>query len=456
MGKKWAIITLLKEKNFYRRFFALTATIALQNLIVFSVNLADNIMLGAYSELAMSGVAMANQFQFLLQQISMGIGAGAAVIAAQYWGKRQTQPIRRVFVVAFWLGLAVSLGMALAAGFRPEQVLRLLTNENAVINQGAVYMRIMAFSYPIFMATNLYFSILRSVETVKIGFWVSLSTLFVNISLNYVLIYGHFGFPELGVRGAAYATLIARIIEFLIMAVYVHRFDKKLCLRPRHYSRLERGYLRDYFKTGLPLMLSSLSWGVAMNIQGAILGRLGAAAIAANAIAATLFQVISVLTYASASASSVLVGKAVGEGDLSRVRAMAKTLQLLFLGIGLCSGLLLFGARDFIVGIYKASPETAALARQFILVLCVTIAGTAYQMPCLTGIVSGGGDTRFVLFNDLIFMWGIVLPVSLLSAFVFRWPVLAAFICLKADQILKCGVAVVKVNRFRWVRKLTR
>jgi len=456
LGKKWAIITLLKEKNFYRRFFALTATIALQNLIVFSVNLADNIMLGAYSELAMSGVAMANQFQFLLQQISMGIGAGAAVIAAQYWGKRQTQPIRRVFVVAFWLGLAVSLGMALAAGFRPEQVLRLLTNENAVINQGAVYMRIMAFSYPIFMATNLYFSILRSVETVKIGFWVSLSTLFVNISLNYVLIYGHFGFPELGVRGAAYATLIARIIEFLIMAVYVHRFDKKLCLRPRHYSRLERGYLRDYFKTGLPLMLSSLSWGVAMNIQGAILGRLGAAAIAANAIAATLFQVISVLTYASASASSVLVGKAVGEGDLSRVRAMAKTLQLLFLGIGLCSGLLLFGARDFIVGIYKASPETAALARQFILVLCVTIAGTAYQMPCLTGIVSGGGDTRFVLFNDLIFMWGIVLPVSLLSAFVFRWPVLAAFICLKADQILKCGVAVVKVNRFRWVRKLTR
>ncbi len=447
---------LIKEKQFYRSFFTLTLTIALQNLISFGVNLADNMMLGTYSEISMSGVAMANQIQFLLQQITIGIGAGAIVIASQYWGKRQTQPIRRVFSVIFWFGMAISLVMGIVVFCAPRGVLGLLTNEAAVIAQGAAYMKIMAFSYPVFMLTNLYFAILRSVETVRIGFWVSLSTLFVNIGLNYALIYGHFGFPELGVRGAAYATLIARILELCITMFYVRVLDKKLKLRGKHYGLPEKSYLRDYFRTGLPLMLSALSWGVAMSIQSAILGHLGATAIAANAIAATLFQVVTVVCYAGASSAGVLVGKAVGEGNLQRVKRMARTLQLLFLGIGLFTSALLFLSRDGIVSIYRASPETDALARQFILVLCVTVIGTAYQMAVLTGIVSGGGDTKFVLFNDLIFMWGIILPLSVLSAFVFHWPVLATFICLKADQILKCFVAVVKVNRFRWVRILTR
>lgn len=447
---------MIKEKRFYKIFFAMTLPIALQNLITFGVNLADNIMLGAYSEVAMSGVSMANQIQFLFQQITMGIGAGAAVIAAQYWGKKQTQPIRRIFAVALWFGIILSLIMFSIVFFAPDSVLGLLTNESAVISEGARYIKIMAFSYPLFMVANLYFAILRSVETVKIGFWVSLSTLFINVFLNYALIYGKFGFPELGVRGAAYATLIARIAEFVLAFLYVRFIDKKLKIRGRHYFALQAGYIRDYFKTGLPLMLSGTSWGLAMSVQSAIIGRLGAVTIAANAIATTLFQVMSVVIYAGANASSVIIGKTVGSGNIQRVKESAKTMQVLYLIMGTVSSLLLFLVKNSIISIYNASPETQELANKFLLVLCVTIIGTAYQMSALTGIVTGGGDTKFVFINDLIFMWGMVLPLSLLSAFVFKWPVLVTFICLKSDQITKCIVAAVKVNRFKWIKILTR
>lgn len=445
-----------RERSFYRAFCVLTGMIALQNMINYGVNLADNLMLGSYSELAMSGVAVANQIQYLLQQTANGIGAGAIVIAAQYWGKKQPQPIRRVFAVVFWLGLAISSCMAVIAFCCPERVLGLLTNEAQVIASGAPYMRILSFSYPIFMATTLLLSILRSVETIRIGLWVSCLSLFISIGFNYLFIFGHFGFPALGVRGAAYATLLSRCAQLLVTLWYVRFRDRKLCLRLRDMLAVEKGYVRDVCKTGLPLALSSVSWGVAINVQSAILGRLGAAAIGANAIATTLFQVVSVVTYASANASSVLVGKAVGEGNIPRVKTYTKTLQLLFLAIGLCSGLLLFVSRGWIVSLYSASDQTQALARQFILVLSVTVIGTSYQMAVLSGIVSGGGDTKFVLLNDLLFMWSIVLPLSAVSAFVLHFPPLLTFICLKSDQILKCAVAVVKVNRFRWIRVLTR
>lgn len=447
---------LVREKAFYRMFFSMTLVLALQNLIAFSVNLADNIMLGAYSELSLSGAAVSNQIQFLLQMMMMGTGSGMVVIAAQYWGKRQIEPIKRIFAVALWVALILSAILTAVAFFAPQALLGLLTNETAVIAQGAVYLRILSVSYCFFAATTIMLGVMRSVETVKIGFWMSLSTLFVNVSLNYILIYGKLGMPEMGIRGAALATMISRILEFLVVLTYAGGIDKKLKLRFADIFGVQSGYVRDFFKTGMPTMLSSTSWGIAMGIQGAILGRLGATTIAANSIAAALFQVMIVLASGSASSSSVIIGKTVGSGDLERVRQYTKTLQMLFLGIGVLTGTGLLLSKNAIIGLYNVAPETEALANIFITVLSVTVVGTAYQMPGLTGIVSGGGDTKFVLFNDLIFMWGIVLPISALSAFVFGLPVPVTFICLKSDQIIKCAVAVVKINRFRWIKKLTR
>lgn len=447
---------LVKNKKFYKDFFSMTLTIALQNLIVYGVNLADNIMLGAYSETALSGVAIANQVQFLLQMIVTGAASGMGVIISQYWGKREVEPIKRVFAVGFWISLALSFVMSVIVWFFPQGVMGLLTNEQAIIPSGVDYLKIMVFSYLMFSVSNSLLGVMRSVETVRIGFYISLATLVINVCLNYTLIYGNFGAPELGVKGAAYATLTSRVVEFIASVLYCRFIDKKLKLRLKDIFVLKKSYIRDFCKSGVPLLLSNTSWGIAMSVQGAILGRLGAAGIAASSIAQTLFQCTSVVAYATGDAARVMTGMAVGEGDMKKVKSGTKTMQLLFVVIGIITSVVLFVVRTPIISIYDASPETERLANTFVLILCVTAIGTAYEMPSLTGIVSGGGDTKFVFFNDIVFMWCIVLPLSALSAFYFKFPPTVTFALLKADQILKCFVAIVKVNRFKWVRVLTR
>ena len=446
----------VKDSRFYRSFFSLTGMIALQNVLTFSVNLADNVMLGAYSETALAGSALVNQIQFLLQMVVMGVGEGIVVLASQYWGKRETGPICRIQTIGMRIAVGAALGLWALVFFFPGGCLGLLTDDGAVIAEGTKYLQIVCFSYVFFALTNILLSTLRSVETVKISFLVSGSTLLINCCLNSLLIFGSLGAPELGIRGAAVATLISRVVEFLIMVLYVGFGDKKLHTRLRDFLHADGALLRDYLHTGLPVILSNTIWGVAMAIQTGILGHMGQATIAANSIATTVFQIITVVSYAAASASAVIVGKTIGEGRLDDVKAYSKTLQILYLCIGVATGLLLFVCKDGILGFYQISDETRRLALQFITVLCVTVVGTSYQVAVLTGIVRGGGDTTFVLINDSVFMWLIVIPGAALAAFVFHLPPLAVFICLKSDQILKCFVAVVKVNRGKWIRRLTR
>ena len=256
----------------------------------------------------------------------------------------------------------------------------------------------------------------------KIGFYVSLSSFAVNIVLNYIFIYGKFGAPEMGVRGAALATLIARSIELVVVVIYTLFIDKKLSFRLRDLFVTTRSMFGDYFRTGLPLMMSSVSWGVAMSIQGAIIGRLDESAIAANSIATTIFQIATVICYASSNATCVLIGKTIGEdAPMETIKSRSRRLQLIFLGIGVVSSAILLLCKTLIIDFYDATPQTIAYTNQFIWVLAVSIIGTSYEAPCLCGIVSGGGETGFVLKNDFIFMWLVVFPISALSAFVFKF-----------------------------------
>lgn len=447
---------MIKDKYFYKTFFGLFGVVALQNLIVFSVNLADSIMLGSYSEIAMSGVSLANQIQFLLHMFVNGAANGLVVISSQYWGKKHLEPIKKVFSAAFSTAVLMSLVLMSAVLISPSGILGILSDEREIVLEGAQYIQIMAFSYIIFAVTQILIALMRSVEAVRIGFYISVIALIVNISLNYCLIFGNLGFPEMGVKGAAIATLISRVAELIAAVIYVFAVDKRLSLKLRDIFSLEKSYFRDYIKAGLPLVGSGGSWGVAMTVQTAIIGRLGAACIGANAVTAPIFQVVSVLYASSGNASSVLIGKTVGENDIPRVKKYAKKLQIIYLGIGAVSCLALLLSRDFIISVYDVTAETAALAATFINILSVTVIGSSYEAPSLCGIVSGGGDTKFVFKNDIIFMWCMVLPLAFLSAFVFSWPVPVTFFILKSDQITKCIVAVFKVNRFKWIKTLTR
>jgi putative MATE family efflux protein len=443
---------LVRDRSFYRVFVSLTLLIALQNLISFGVNSSDNVMLGGYSEAALSGVALANQIQFLLQMLVMGTCEGVVILSSRAWGARNAETVKQSAAVGMWISLLLSVLLWVVVFLWPESVLSIFTGDAGVIREGAAYIRIICFSYLFFAITSVLLAAMRSVETVKIGFVVSLSTLLLNLCLNVVLIYGKLGFPELGIRGSAIATLTARIVETGIVILYVKRFDEKVRLKFRELLVIDGALLRQYLRIGSPILMSNTLWGIAMAAQTSILGHMGAAAIAANSIATTVFQIVTVITYASASSTAVIIGKTIGQGRFEQIKPYAVTLQLLYVVIGVGTAVILFVSKDYVLTFYHISEEANRLALLFLTVLSVTVIGTSYQMPALTGIVRSGGDTRFVLYNDTIFMWLIVLPSSALAAFVWDLSPLVVFICLKSDQFLKGIVALFKVNRFRWIR----
>ncbi len=446
----------VRDKSFYKSFFSLLIVISLQSLISLGVALVDNIMLGIYDETAMSGAALANQIQFLLQMVIGGIASGVVVLGAQYWGKSETEPIKHIISVGMKFAILAGLIFFTAMFFFPQQTLRLLTNEQDIIDEGIKYMRIMSVTCIVFAISNTLVMSLRSVETAFIGTLMAAITMVINIAMNYCLIFGNLGFPELGIRGAAIATLTCWTIELVIILVYIRFIDKKLKATLKSIFSFDFSYLRDYIKTSLPIVLSGSFWGVAQAAQTSILGHMGAASIAANAIAAVIFQVVSVFAVSSANASSVIIGKTVGENRLDKVKAYTVTMQVLFVLIGIVSGAILFAIKDAIIDIYSISEETRQLSSAFIIILSITMVGTAYEFPVASGIIQGGGDTKYAFIIEMISMWGFTIPLSALSAFVFHLPPVYTFFFLKLDQLLKCIPNGIRCNRYKWVRKLTR
>lgn len=451
------------RRDFWRRWTRLMITIAGQNIIVYGVNLADNIMigqLGAGAELAISGVFIVNQIQFLLQMMLGGIADGTVVMCSRFWGEKNIAAIKKTAAFAMHFGLILSGLMLAAALLVPGPILSVFTDKPDVIAEATRYLRIVCFTYVFFAATQVLLGMLRSVECAMIGFVNSCAALVINLVLNYILIFGHFGAPAMGVEGAALATLVSRVIEFGIVVFYLTFMDRKLHVRLADFFRTEREIIGKFMKFSLPVFLSGTSWGIAMGLQTAILGHIdNDSVITANSIASTLFQILSVFSYGAATAASVMIGKTIGEGADNRellsseIRHRSSRMQGIFLLLGVLTGLSIFLAKDLIIGFYDVAEGTRAMALAFMTVLSVTAVGTSYQMPCLTGIVRGGGDTKFVLFNDIIFMWCIVLPAAFIAFRLNLSPVII-FACLKSDQILKCFVAVVKVNRYKWIRKI--
>lgn len=446
----------IKERNFYRTFFSLLIIITLQQLAALMVNMADNIMLGTYSELALSGATLVNQIQFVLQQVASGIGMGIVVLASRYWGRQDTAAIKKIISIGVKFGFLTGLVFFVLALAAPHQVLSIFTNDEAVIAEGMRYLRVICWTYIIFAVSNSLMYSLQSVETAMIGTVMSVSTIIINVCLNYCLIYGNLGAPRLGIVGAAVATLISRTAELVIIIIYILRIDRKLRMKLRDILRIDLTYLKDYIRVSLPVIMSGLLWGVAQAAQTAVLGHISAGVIAANSIAVTFAQIFAVFSMACTNTSSVLVAKTIGEGRLDVIRAYARTLQCIFICCGLIFGTLLFVCRYAIVDIYNISEETRALALSFMTVLSVTMLGSCYQYPVSGGIIAGGGMTSYTAIVDNLFMWLFVIPFSVLSAYVFGAPPVVTFCFLKADQILKCIPNAIVCNRFRWVKKLTR
>lgn len=265
-----------ERRAMLREFFPLLVAIALQQILALTVNLVDNFMLGRYSETAMSGAALVNQVQFIVQQLSAGIGVGVSVLGAQYWGKGQTEPIKRIIGVGLKFGLAAGLIFTVVTRLFPAQVIGLFTDDPVVLAEAVRYLRIMCWTYILFAASSLLVCSLQSVQTAFIGMVMSAMTIVINMILNYTFIFGNFGAPEMGVQGAAVATLTSRSVELITILVYILCIDRKLKTRVKDLLRFDVSYLGDYVRVSLPVMLSGLMWGVAQAAQTAILGHISA------------------------------------------------------------------------------------------------------------------------------------------------------------------------------------
>lgn len=449
---------MIREKQFYRLFFGLTLSLALQNLLTFGVNLLDTVMLGRYSQAAMGGVSLCNQFQFLLQMLVSGAGEGAVVLGAQYWGRGDLKPIPHIIGAALRFGGGMAVGLFVLALAMPRTLLGLLSSDPAVVEQGVAYMQIICFTYVIFTLTNILVASLRSIGVVKIGYVISFSTLCINGILNYCLIYGNLGFPELGVRGAAIATLVSRCVELLIVAVYLRFFERRLHLRVRSLVQMDRSYLKDYAHISLPVLVNQALWGVAQMVQTGILGHLGGDVTAANAIAVQVYQVLSVVSYGAASAAAILVGKTVGSGQKEQLRQLVSTLERMFILLGIAAGAAIWAVRGPVLALFGGTltERAAQLTMSFMAVLAVTTVGTSYQMACDNGIIRGGGDTSFSAKMNLVSMWLILVPVAAAAAFWWNAPPTVVFFLLKWDQLYKILPVTLRLHSWKWVRVVTR
>lgn len=449
---------MIREKTFYKSFMILALSLALQNLLTYGVNMMDTVMLGRYSQDAMGGVSLCNQVQYLLQMLVVGAGEGAVVLGSQYWGKGKLEPIPNIIGVALRFGGSLAVVMFAVVLFFPTQLLSLLSNDSAVIAEGEKYFQIICFTYIIFTVTNILVASLRSIGIVKIGYVISGSTLVINVCLNYCLIYGNLGFPELGVRGAAIATLVSRCVELLIVIYYLKFKEHKLNLTLKKLLHIDTSYIRDYARVSSPVLINQALWGIAQMVQTGILGHLGGDVTAANAIAVQVYQVLSVVAYGAASASGIVVGRTIGQGNEQRLHPLVNTLQVLFISIGLCSGFLIFILRVPILMVFGGTLTEHAyeLSMQFMLVLAVTTVGTSYQMACDNGIIRGGGDTTFSAKMNLISMWLIIVPFSAMAAFWWKCPPIVVFFLLKWDQLYKAIPVVIRLRSWKWVKKVTR
>ena len=447
---------LVKDPGFYREFFWLTAMMGLQNLLSYSVNLADNMMLGQYSETSLAASSIVNQIQYLLQMASVnGLGAGGLILIAQYWGKGDHEAVRRIISLTMKFAIGAGLLFCALCVSIPETVVSLLTTDQAVAAEAARYLRIIGVTYLVFPVQASLVLCLRGVGITRLGPAVSLVSLLINIVGNWLLIFGNCGAPELGIEGAAWASLVARFVEVSIVLAFAAR-NKRLPLKLGSFLAPDAYYLKDFLKISMPIVAEGVTFGIANILQIAILGRLTQPVIAANSIAVTMHQIATVFSFGAASSSSIMIGRSLGSGRMDLVKTYARTMQLLYLALGLATGAALFLSIDFVLGFYHISGETYALAASMMSILSFTAICSSYQYPCMCGIIAGGGNTMFAFIMDVVFTLGVAITGAALSAFVFGWHPLVTFAFIKSDQILKCIPNAIVVNRFRWARNITR
>ncbi len=446
---------LFKNKSFYISLFALAMPIALQDLIKFGTNMLDNVMVGSLSEVEISAVSMANQPFFIYALLVFGLTSGGTVLAAQYHGKGDIQAVRKVVNITFAYAMAAAAFFTLFVLCFPEITMSIFTPEPEVIRAGAEYLRILGFAYPFYAATTVCIMMLRSVQITLPTLIVNIISFFVNAFLNWVLIFGNLGAPAMGVRGAALATLAARVLEAVLCVCNLRFADNPLRFRFSGLKRLSRSLQRDFFRYSMPVTLNEFIWGLGTACLSVVLGRLGTEAMAASSITSSVASLMSVMLFGTSGAAGILIGRAVGGGDYAQAKRNANSSLFVSVCIGVivCAVVLLL--RDFIIGLYNISPDTVSVVRSFLTLAAVLLIFESVGLNVITGTLRGGGDTKFAMYIDILSLWALALPLGALMAFVFEAPLFIVFCALRCDVFVRCVACLFRVRGTKWIRNVT-
>lgn len=438
--------SLVPQKKYIKELVFSSLLISAQNFVSLCLNLTDNIMVTFYSETALVGISIVNNYQYFFQMIIISLGEGIIFFVSRSFGKKDLLCIQKFF--SFGICLTTILGVIfnfLLFTF-PHFMLSFFTKDLLVISESIEYAQIISFTYVLFAISQVYTYIFRGIGKAYVGWIASVFSLTMNVIFNYMLIYGNFGCPEMGIKGSAIATLIARISELLIIIFYAVRFKHSKLINVLTFKQFNRNIFSSYMKISSPILVSNVLWGLFTFVQAYILGTFGVITIAANSIAMTLYNLIVVISCGSASATSILVGQTIGRGNFKQLKMQLNVFQLLFISNGIISGLLCFCSKEIIFKIFHVSAETQNMSVQFIFIMSVVAFCASYQLPLLMGIIRGMGNVKYILKLDIVIIWLVIIPLALFSKFILNLSPLFLFLLLKSDQLIKWFIAFYKVN----------
>lgn len=433
---------------------AVALPLALQSMLGFLVNLADTIMVGRLGTVALAGVSQANQIFFIVALTIPGIAAGAGVLVAQAWGRGDIDRINKVLAYAYRVALAFIVVLTIVVAVFPEMVMRIYTPDAEAVEAGSAYLKIVVWSYLFYTITNITTGVLRSVRTVNVCLYTAITALVLNIGGNYLFIEGRFGFPAMGVRGAAVATAIARIGECLIILYYVYFRENKIRIRLHKMRRLDLSLCRLFFSTSIPVICNEMFWAFGVSAQAIVLGRLGNDAISANAVGGSVTQIVSVLCQGIAAAACVIVGNAVGAEDYERIPYLKKYFQRLAIAMGIMSSILMLLLMGTVPNIYHIEGVTLKYCRQILMVNAFILPFMELQSTNMMGLLRGGGDVKFQMMNDLVFLWGFTVPLGFIAAFWLDAPIVVVYACLKCDQVIKAFTSEWRLRSKKWIHNM--
>lgn len=444
-----------KKDDFYRQMFKLAIPIIIQNLLSAAVNSSDVIMLNYVGQSAISAVSLAANYSNILFMVYYGLGTGASLLCAQYFGKKNMQAIHAVEGIALRFSLAISALVALAAFTIPQRMLLLFTSDQELIAIGSSYIRIMGITYLCWGVTEIYLAILRSIGRVTISMALNMLAFGLNILLNAVFIFGLFGAPKLGVTGVAIATASSRLIQ-LIACVIVSLLSKDVKLNPIYMFIRSKTLLNDFIHLSLPALGNDLSWSVAFSMYSVILGHLGTEAVAANSLVTVVRNVGSVFCFAIASAGTILLGRVMGQGELEKSKSYASRMLKMTVVAGAVGGVIVLAVTPFVLRFASLNDTAMHYLKYMLLINSYYIMGSAVNTALIAGVFRAGGDTKFGLICDTIDMWVYAVPLGFFAAFVVKLPVLWVYFLLCTDEFVKWPWVIRHYRKGEWAQNITR